>query len=230
MDNNEFHKSLLNTAINGGDSDGRLLLHHIVSLLIHGNEQELTHGLLPKEYVSYLIDTLSQVIVSPKKADKILKISKPKHRETEINILHDGAISYMCMKAMDAQPEKSDDAIFGDIAYEISEDHKDLLMFRSNKNSISLKTIERTYKEIQPIISQFKYIKGYEWILRKGALIETPTDESITDAINFSKLNDEIESVQINIDTLRSLPESDDLLYKQLATACLKDIFNDNST
>ena len=93
MADDKFHEKLLNAANIGGDSDGRLLLHHIVSLLTTGNERGLTHGLLPKEYVNYLIDTLSHIIISPRKADKILKISKPTNREEDVNLLHDGAIA-----------------------------------------------------------------------------------------------------------------------------------------
>jgi len=230
MADDEFHEKLLNAANIGGDSDGRLLLHHIVSLLTTGNERGLTHGLLPKEYVNYLIDTLSRIIETPRNADKILKISKPKHREAEINLLHDGAIAYWCMKVINTHPKKAHDKIFGEISDKISEDHKDLLAFHTNQDEISLKSVERIYKNTYPIISQFKYIKGYEWILSKGSLLKEQTDTSIADAKNFLSLCDEIDECQINFDTLKLLPTSDESFYTQMAKLCINDIFNNHNT
>lgn len=238
MEDEEFFKRQLNAAINGGNSDGRLLLNNIATLLANGYDQGLNHGLLPKEYVKYLSDVLFRICESPTEANKILKVSKPPHREAHINVLYDGAITFLCMKAGNKKKADLDNLpedIFLDVAIDISENYKEFLNKRPNtkKDTISEATVRRAYKQLYPIISKFKNIKGYKYALRflnNETIQDRRESMTLTDLETAKNLIEEISDCQLALNVLSIVPENDDILKNELTKSAHEMIYKDDNT
>lgn len=236
MEDEEFFKRQLNAALAGGNSDGRLLLRNIATLLSNGYDEGLKHGLLPKEYVKYLADVLLRICDSPTEATKILKISNPPNRNTHTNVLYDGAITYLCAKTceeMGFDLTEIPDAVFRNVAVEISDDYKEFIKKRSNtkKDSISEATVRRRFKRAYPFVRKFKNIEGYKWLLKflnNETIRAEPNGITLSEIDTIKNLYDEISDCQHALNVLNIVPKNDDILKKELTNAAQEMIDNDD--
>ena len=221
-----MHEEMLEAALTGGKSDGRLLLSEIAGLLREGYDENLTHGLLPKEFVLYLSKAISVMLESPRQTGINLKISKPANNPGEdMDLTRDGIITYMCINAIERErktnPKAGMNKVFIDITSKIYE-NSDFQLLRGKKNKISdnsEKSIERIYKRTIPIYNNFNNIEFFEWIynkLKNGEYTESPNITLDTYKRLNTDFKEEIKNYEILFSMKKELKKTNKDLYRTI--------------